>query len=222
MKKALGFIIAIGVYLAWQFFGTSLVISGQNAAGMGWNDAKPELTKIHTTQLKVLLKENRFELSSAVQAQLTTCLVDDSVVALNKTGCSYQYNKATTTEAEHTAKQDACLEAKGWAKQEEGIFVRCVQAHFPNDWAVVSGSLGHGMKQAMLEAGRPVAEADKIARCVAPKFVALLKGAGCHLINKEAKGGAGLFGTVDECVTQHDLAPKLLEITDACAPQAAP
>ncbi|MBU0551899.1 hypothetical protein KKB55_04070 [Myxococcota bacterium] len=220
MKRTLIPLLLLGVYLAWRFFGVDFMLARERASGEGWSSARADLTRLHTEQLDALLRENGVLLPLDAHARLTSCLVDDSIEALNATGCAYRYNKATTTEAAHVAEQEACLARVGWAQREEAIFVKCVQARFPNDWGVMSRALSQGAKQAMMEAGRDEASAARVGGCVAPKLVALLKGAGCPLINPQATTGVDLFGTVDRCVEVHDLAPQLALLSDTCAAEA--
>ena len=102
MKKfasVLGSLAVLGV-------GSFLFTEAEVALG-GWDDAREEFRPLYEQIYRDLAIEPQ------IHKRLINCALDDSIDFLNTTDCSYLYNPKTTSEAEHAARQDACLNDLG-------------------------------------------------------------------------------------------------------------
>lgn len=120
--RIVGVVVAIGVAVAWQFFGGDLQVWMNNSGGRGWDAARPEVVAAMKAQMVGL------PIDEAKKQALAECVADKAVAFLNGTECSYYYNTARMTEAEHTAAQEACMAKVGYPEQEAKFAEECMKS----------------------------------------------------------------------------------------------
>ncbi len=180
----------------------SVTVSAQNAMGMGWDDARAEFV---TTFDAALGQE--FAPLGLTQAEIhpvSECAADAAVKFLNGTDCSYQYNTATTTEAEHLAEQEKCMDRVKYEEEEAKIGLACLKQKLPSDWKVMRKSLIEGFAGAATESGMSAAQAQTVATCFADKAIAAANERKCPLINQAATKPEELFADMSKCVPDSD------------------
>lgn len=180
----------------------SAAVSAQNAMGVGWDDARAEFVSDFDKALGEELAP--IGLTQAEIHPVSECAADEIVKFLNGTDCSYQYNTATTTEAEHLAEQEKCMAKVKYDEQEEKVGLICLKQKLPNDWKVMRKSLIEGFAGAAAESGMPAAQAQTVASCFADKAIAAANEKKCPLINQAATKAEDLFSDMSKCVPDSD------------------
>lgn len=216
MKKGLGIVgsvLLIGALVAWKFFGADVQIKLKEASGKAWNDSRGELTTKFTKVLTPPL--SKMALPPGTIPNIVTCLVDKAIAVLNKSGCSYHYNTATSSRAEHERKQTACLERVGYIKTEERLTQECMAQHLPNKWEIHRGTLVASMTKAA-----PANVPNKAAwgQCTADKIIGALSKSKCLPIDKDPAAKKPL-NTIDDCVKQEGLMKSLPSFGRDCLQQ---
>jgi len=167
-----------------------------------WFDARPELrTKFHAA-LKPMLASVSPQTGKAIE----DCLLDRSIVFLNKSGCDYYYVKSTTSRAEADRKQDACLKKVGYPAKETEILMVCFKQYFPKTWDHVQPKIVKSIEHSLQSKVSDTMNRKKIAACAGKRWVALLNASTCHPINQQATKSEELVRTADYCLKQD---PKL-------------
>ena len=199
----MGSVLLIGALVAWKFFGADLQIKIKEASGEAWNDSRAELTTKFTKVLTPPLSKMQLPLGTI--PKIVTCLVDKAIAVLNKSGCSYHYNTATSSRAEHERKQTACLERVGYIKMEEKLTQQCMAQLLPNKWEIHRRTLVESMTKAA-----PATVQNKRAwgSCTAEKILSALGKTKCLPINKDPAAKKPL-NTIDDCVKQEGLMKSL-------------
>lgn len=123
MNKVVGVLVAIGVIAVWKLVIPTIVVSMS-----GWDDARPELLGKFKAAFPA---EVRAQIGDAKADLVVACLTDKAIEFLNGTDCKYKYNELTTSQAEHLAAQEACMEAVGYAQKEEAFAIECMKQHVP-------------------------------------------------------------------------------------------
>ncbi|MBN2340812.1 MAG: hypothetical protein JXX29_12770 [Deltaproteobacteria bacterium] len=138
MKKVLGGVgtaVVVVAIVAFKFLAPSAEVSIKNATGTGWDEAHgdfmTEISGVMDTEYAI------FDLSADDKNKIATCIVEKSIKFLNGTDCSYLYNTATTTESEHLANQEKCLDKVKFEKNQEGFTLECLKANMPGKWSVM-------------------------------------------------------------------------------------
>jgi hypothetical protein len=201
MKKLIFGGIAVVAILVWKFvIGPSLAVTASNTAGMGWNDAKPELAaNFQATFAKDFAS---FELGPANIKTLSDCCAEKAVAFLNTTDCSYLYNQTTTSEAEHTKNQEACLAKVKYTEQEEKIGLACLLQHFPNDWKHLKNFMREAYEASFAQSGMSAADIKKTSQCLADGSVKIANQRKCQVVNKQATNLETLFNNFDTCMKE--------------------
>jgi hypothetical protein len=217
MKKGIGIAIAIVAGLLWQFvIGPQMEVSTKNALDSGWDDAKAEVAQQQKAAYAESLKG--IGLSDAVLDALAGCTADKAIAFLNTTDCSYLYNQTTTSEEEHLAEQEKCMDKVGYSAKEEQFSFECMKANIPNDWNIMSAQLKESLAAGFVAEGLDAAIAGPYAECAVPKMVALMKKRECPLINKTAEKPEDLMLSSDDCFKDMDTDKEFAEIFTGCAP----
>lgn len=180
----------------------SAAVSAQNAMGMGWDDARAEFVSDFDTALVQEL--GQLGLTQAEIHPVSECAADEIVKFLNGTDCSYQYNTATTSEAEHLAEQEKCMAKVKYDEQEEKVGLACLKQKLPSDWKVMKKGLVEGFTSSAVEGGMAPGEAQKVAACFADKAIAAANERKCPLINQAATKVEDLFADMSKCVPDSD------------------
>jgi len=212
----MGGVVGLGVYLGLKFLTPSAEVAIKNSVGEGWSEAKGELT---TGILETLRTEYApFALPEPLLQKMAGCVADKSIAYLNTTDCSYLYNTATTSEAEHLAAQELCLKKVDFEGKQAGYTLECTRADFPDDWQVMRGLLAGEFEKSLVEESTP-AEAAKLAGgCMADKLVVLLAGRKCPLVNRNAAKPEEMLNGFDACVKDPANDPEFQAIQAACLP----
>ncbi|MCK5806451.1 MAG: hypothetical protein KAI66_26705 [Lentisphaeria bacterium] len=202
MKKGLGIVgsvLLIGAYVAWQFLGADVQIKIKEASGTSWNDSRAELTSKFTKALTAPL--SKMVLPQDTIPKIVTCLVDKAIPVLNKSGCSYLYNTATSSRAKHERRQTACLNRVGYVKTEAKLTQKCMQKYLPNTWKIHRRALAATMAKAA-----PATVPNKAAwgSCTANKILGALSKTSCLPINKDPAAKKPI-NSIDDCVKQEGL-----------------
>lgn len=206
MKKGLGIVgtvLLIGALVAWKFLGADVQIKIKEASGTAWNESRGELTRKFSKVLTPPL--SKMSLPPGTVGQIVSCLVDKAIAVLNKSGCSYHYNTATTSRAEHERRQTACLQRVGYIKTEEKLTQQCMAQFLPNKWAIHRNALVATMTKA---APPNVPNKPAWGQCAADKILEALSKTKCLPINKDPAAKKPL-NTIDDCVKQEGLMKSL-------------
>lgn len=195
--------LGVGAVVLWKLvIGPSLAVKAENAMGVGWNDAKPEMVATFGSALGEHLSS--FGLTPVETKAVTDCCADKAIEFLNKTDCSYQYNTATQTEAEHLKEQEACFERVKYNEAEEKLTLACMQEKMPDDWKLLRSSLIENFAKGATEEGMPAGKAKQVATCFADRVVAQGNQKKCPLINKQATKPDDLFHPMEKCVSDEE------------------
>jgi hypothetical protein len=220
MKKVIGIVLVIVAVLLWRFLvGPALQVTATNAIGNGWDDAKPEFTR----QMQAALLESfaDFELPADTRTQISECIAGKSVEFLNTTDCSYLYNKATSSEADHLADQAACMQKVGYEKKEEAFSLDCLKQLLPDDWKHLRKTLVAVFTALRTKGGAGAAQAKTQAVCIVDKTIAMANQRKCPFVNRAAEKAQDLINGLDDCIGGADKDPEYLAIFAACiAPPA--
>lgn len=206
--SVLAVVVGVAIFVGWKFFGASAEIAAKNASGSGWNDSRAELSGKFRTVL-----DSRFEgLEGAQQISIdmTECMTTRAIEFLNGTDCSYLYNKATTSEAEHLSAQEACFKKVGYEDKEKELLLACTKEKFPNDWKAMRPALRKVMKEALAKSDGSPDDLERWAHCVADKDIEYLNASDCKLIDPKAKTADDALRTVDSCYAR----PGFKEVMD--------
>ncbi len=217
MATIIGAVVAVGLGIAWKIFAPSAQVEVMNAAGAGWNDARSDLMgQISTT---ITTEYAVFALPAGVTTKISECIVDKSIEFLNKSDCSYLYNPETTTEAEHLANQEKCLEKVKFEDVQGGYTVECSKAHFPDDWAIMGKIFAGEFEASFAQNGVDAASAKTMGTCVGDKLTALMNTRKNPLVNKEAKKPEDLLFTLDTYIKDYEADKEFQDILTACGPK---
>ncbi|HSC89562.1 MAG TPA: hypothetical protein VLC09_19905, partial [Polyangiaceae bacterium] len=174
----------------------------QNSMGVGWNDARPELVGKFN---EVLQREfASLGLTPTELNGVTGCCADRAIEFLNKTDCSYQYNMATTSEAEHLAEQEVCFTKVKYEEEEGRIALACFKEKLPDDWKLLRSSLVESFVKAAVDGGVDATQAKVTATCFADRAVKLANERKCPLINKQAPAAEHLFNDMTQCISAEE------------------
>lgn len=191
--------LAAGVGLLAKFvIIPSIAVQAQNSMGVGWNDSKSELVQKFTEALApefVPLGLTPSELSA-----ITNCCADQAIAFLNTTDCSYQYNQATTSEAQHLKEQEECMQRVSYEQQEAKIALSCFKEHLPNDWKLLKKGLVESFVETAVDGGMSPLDAQKAGTCFAERAVQIANERKCPLINKDAVEPSDLFNDMSNCI----------------------
>lgn len=219
MKKIIGgagTAVVVVAIIAFKFLAPSAEVAIQNAAGAGWDDAKAdfqaEISQVINTDYEV------FVLSQAEKDAITNCIADKSIAFLNGTDCSYLYNTATTTEAEHLANQEKCMEKVKFPEKQEGFTVECTKEHMPNSWKVMEKIFVGVYEEAYTGQGVPGPKAKEIGECISKKIVALCDARKYELIDKSATDAEKMFNSIDKFIPDFEKDEEVTAIMNECAP----
>ncbi|MBN2718548.1 MAG: hypothetical protein JXX14_22075 [Deltaproteobacteria bacterium] len=219
MKKILGGVgtaVAVVAILAFKFLAPSAEVAVKNATGAGWDDAKgdfkAEISQVINSDYEV------FVLSQAEKDAITDCIVDKSVEFLNGTDCSYLYNTATTTEAEHLANQEKCMEKVKFPEHQEGFTIECTKTNMPNSWKVMEKIFVGVYEEAYTAQGVAGPKAKQIGECISKKLVALCDARKYELVDKSAKEAEKMFFPIDKYIPDFEKDEEVSAILNECAP----
>jgi hypothetical protein len=214
-----------GAGVLWKFvIGPSVAVTAQNSLGTGWNDAKPDLSAQFSSAFST--DWAMFNLDTAKIQELSNCCADKAVAFLNSIDCSYLYNQATTSETEHLKKQEACMTKVKYDEAETKFSIDCLREHFPNDWQHLKPPLNQGYEASFIENGVSVADAKKLAVCIAEGCVTLANDRKCPVVNKSATIYENLVNDIDTCIKDPENDPEFQKILKDCdvtgTPENAP
>lgn len=209
-------VVVVGI-IAFKFFSPSAEVELMNASGSGWDDAmadfEAELAEMMNTEYDV------FDLSQGDKNKFATCVAKKSIKFLNGTDCSYLYNPATTSEAEHLANQEKCLEEVKFENHQGGFILECLKEKMPTSWAVMKKIFIGVYEEAYTSQGVSSTEAKKIAECIATKLTALCDARKYKLIDEKAQDIEGLLIGVDTYIPDFEKDEEVSAIMNGCAPQ---
>ena len=215
MKKFIFGGIGVALVVLWKFvIGPSLAVTAQNSLGAGWDDAKGDLM----SQFSSTFANDwaMFNLGPAKIQELSDCCATKAVAFLNTTDCSYLYNQATTSEAEHLKNQEACMAKAKYEEEELKFSLECMRDHFPEDWKHLRTPLVQGYESSFTANGVSAADAKKMAECIADGSVTLANNRKCPVVNKQAKTFEELVNSIDTCVKDPDNDPDFQAILKSC------
>lgn len=222
MKKILGGVgtaVAVVAIIAFKFLAPSAEVAVKNASGSGWDEAKgdfqKEISEVMNSDYDV------FVLAQAEKDNITNCIVDKSIQFLNGTDCSYLYNAATTSESEHLANQEKCMEKVKFSDHQEGFTLECLKTHMPKSWKLMEKIFVGVYEDAYTGQGVAGPEAKKIGECIAGKLVTLCDTRQYKLIDEKATNAENLFIPVDNYIKDFDKDEEVALIMNDCAPKEA-
>ncbi len=223
MKKVLGGlggIIAIGAFVAFKMTAPSAQVAATNAMGAGWDGAQGEfMTQITSTLTQ---EYATFKLSPELIQKIAKCITDKSIAFLNTTDCSYLYNTATTTEAQHLAAQEQCMAKVQFDQKQEGYTLDCTKENFPDDWKFMHSIFMEQFELSFTSQGFPADKAKDIGACVSDKLIALVTTRQCKLINRAANKAEDIFFSLDDCIKDTENDKDFKAVITTCTPQAEP
>jgi hypothetical protein len=223
MKKllgGLGGIIVVAGIVIFKMLAPSAEVAATNAMGSGWDGAQAEfMTQITTTLTQ---EYAAFNLPPDMIQKISKCITDKSVAFLNTTDCSYLYNTATTTEAQHLAAQEQCMAKVQFEKKQEGYTLDCTKESFPDDWKLMHGLFVDEFEKSFAAQGVPADKAKEIGVCISDKLMTLLNTRKCKLINRAATNPEQIFFTLDDCIKDTENDKDFQAVITACAPPAEP
>lgn len=204
--------LGVGAVALWKLVvAPTLAVKAENALGVGWNDARPELVATFGATLAEHLAS--LSLTPAEAQTVTECCADKAVEFLNATDCSYQYNTATQSEAEHLAEQEACFARVKYEEATEKSTLGCMIEKMPNDWKLLRSGLIENFAKGATSEGMPEAQATKVATCFADRVVAKGNEKKCPVLNREAKTADDMFLPMEKCISDEESKA----IGEACA-----
>jgi len=219
MKTILGGIgtaVAIAVVIGFKFLGPSAEVAVKNATGMGWDEARKdfvaEISSVINTDYDV------FVLSQTDRDNIAGCIADKSIGFLNTTDCSYLYNTATTSEVEHLAAQEKCMNNVQFSKKQEAFSVECLKAHIPANWSVMEKVFTGVYEDAYVEQGIAAPQAKQIGECMSRKLVALCNERKYPLVDQTATAPENLFIPVARYIPVFENDEGITTIMNECAP----
>lgn len=221
MKKlfgGIGGIIAIGAIVAFKMLAPSAQVAVENTAGIGWNDAKGELMSGISSELTT--EYATFGLPPVIIQTISNCITDKSIAFLNTTDCSYKYNTATTTEAQHLAAQEQCMIKVQFEKQQEGFTLECTRESFPDDWKYMHKMFSGEFEQSFAQEGVPGDVAKQMGVCIAEKLTTLMNTRQCKLINRQAAKVEDIFFGMEDCIKDTENDKEFQEIITSCTTPA--
>ena len=210
----IGVVVAGGFLAAKVFLFPELEISARKAAGAGWTEAEGEIRGNVLSGLREGFVD--IDLPSGVLERVATCVTEKVVGFLNGSDCDYYYNETTTSEAEHLAAQEACLQGVGYDAKEVEFTIACAQAHVPKDWAIMRPLLSREMDDALKDRILDAAKRKGAVDCVVDKTVALLGTTECAPMNPEATTPEQLFTPAEECFEAAGIRPEAEEAIGIC------
>ena len=223
MKRILGGvggIIAIGVIVAIKMLAPSAEVAIKNSTGTGWNDAKNDfMTEITTT---LTTEYATFGFAPSIIQTISNCIADKSIAFLNTTDCSYLYNTATTTEAQHLAAQEQCMNKVQFDQKQEGFTLECTREAFPDDWKYMQNIFSGEFEKSFAAQGVPADTAKQMGLCIADKLTTLMNTRQCKLINRQAAKVEDIFYGLEDCIKDTDNDKDFQEVITSCTGQAAP
>lgn len=222
MKKLLGgvgTVVVVGAIIAFKFFGPSAEVTLKNATGSGWDDARSELRN----QISQVMEQEYevFDLSASDKNKIADCIVDKSIAFLNETDCSYLYNSATTTEAEHLANQETCMAKVKFEENQEGFTMECLKQNMPDSWKIMKSIFVGIYEEAFTQDGVPGPKAKQIGECIAQKLVGILDGRKYKLINDKSIKAEDLLFPIDKYVPDFEKDEEISAVVAECAPADA-
>ena len=215
MKKFIFGGIGVAAVILWKFvIGPSLAVTAQNSMGTGWDDAKPELMAQFSSTFAT--DWAMFDLGPTKIQELADCCAAKAVEFLNTTDCSYLYNQATTSEAEHLKNQEACMAKIKYEEEEMKFSLECLRNGFPEDWKHLKTPLKQGYESSFTENGVPAADAQKMATCIAEGSVKIANERKCPVVNKQATNFEELVNSIDTCIKDPDNDAVFQELLKSC------
>ena len=219
MKKIIGGVgtaVAVVAIIAFKFLAPSAEVAVKNAAGAGWDEAKSDF---HSEISDVINSDYEvFVLTQPEKEAITNCIVDKSIEFLNGTDCSYLYNAATTTEAEHLANQEKCMEKVKFPEKQEGFTIECTRTHMPRSWKVMEKIFVGVYEQAYTAQGVAGPRARQIGECIAKKLTAMCDQRKYKLIDETAKEADKMFFPIDKYIPDFEKDQEVSAILNECAP----
>lgn len=162
--------------------------------------------------------------SDEVKADIANCGLGQAIASLDKSGCRYTYNKATTTAAEHEEAQSACVAKTTYSQDLPKIRIACLVKHLPNDWEIMRPLLTKGIRA--LIAGQVTADQlDQATACILDGAIALFTAEKCAVVNTDATSVDSLLLGEEACVKSRNLGPPIQLLLRKCtggAPQLVP
>ncbi len=201
MKRILGGIggvIAVGAYIAFKLLAPSAEVAIKNSTGTGWDDAKGDFMKEITASLAT--EYATFGFPNDIIQTISSCISDKSIAFLNTTDCSYLYNTSVTTEAQHLATQEQCMNKVQFDQKQEAFTLECTKVSFPDDWKHMQNPFAVEFEKSFAAAGTTADIAKQIGLCISEKLVAMLNTRQCKLINREAAKMEEIFFSMDDCI----------------------
>ena len=217
MKRLLGGIggiIAVGVIVAIKMLAPSAEVAIKNSTGTGWDDAKGDFM----TEITAALTEEyaTFGFPPATIQTIAGCISDKSIAFLNTTDCSYLYNTATTTEAQHLAAQEQCMIKVQFEQKQEGFTMECTKASFPDDWKYMHNIFSSEFEKSFAAEGAPADAAKQMGLCISEKLTAMLNARQCKLINRQATKAEDIFFGMDDCIKDSENDKEFQAIISSC------
>jgi len=210
----LGVLIAGGFLAAKHFIFPEMEIEARKAAGEGWTDAKPEIKGNMISTLREAFVD--VDLGHEVLDRTAGCVSDRIVEFLNGTDCDYYYNESTTSEAEHLADQEACLQGIGYEDKELEFTLACAKQHVPSDWNIMHPALYREMDAALEDQIVDAAKRKVAVDCVVKRITGLLGKTGCSPLNPDATTMEQLFSPADQCLEDAGIQAEAEEAIGAC------
>jgi hypothetical protein len=192
----------------------------ENSAGVGWDDAKAEFVTEITTTLTT--EYATFGFPPAIIQTISSCIADKSIAFLNTTDCSYKYNTATTTEAQHLASQEQCFVKVQFETRQEGFTLECTRESFPDDWKYMQNIFTGEFEKSFAQEGVPAATAKQMGLCIAEKLTTLMNTRQCKLINRQAAKVEDIFYGMEDCIKDTENDKEFQDIITSCTGQGAP
>jgi len=192
----------------------------KKAAGAHWNGARGELM---TAALEGIAEAYAiYDLPGDVRQKMAECTVDRTIAFLNRSDCNYLYNPGFTTEAEHLAGQEACLQKIHYDKVREGFDLECARLHFPDDWTRMARFITDDFISWYGEQGVEQAQAKVFAACFAREIPALMAARKHPLVNRKAKTIDDLLYSVEKWVPDYSKDEEYQQIFTRCGPKEEP
>jgi hypothetical protein len=179
-----------------------------------WEAGRAELTVGARGTVDTILAD--MAISDDAKVNITSCIVDQAITLLNKTGCRYAFNKVTTSEAEHGRQQDECLGKSTYVADLEKVRAGCLVKHVPNDWEILRPAQMKGIRSTfakLVDADK----LDKVTLCIVDAVIGLYKSEQCAVVNSAATSTENFLVGDTACITSKNLGPRLKTILAQCS-----